>query len=162
MGRKIEQVYNGSTSIKDVPMGLESVIYAAAVDGSFCRALLADPLAAVKERQIKLRPSEAAMLRATPRAQLQASIEAVDTSADNLQRRTFLRAVAAGALTISAAEALQGCSSTGDTGSRPYKYDQGNPDQGADSKKSDHGGATTGIRPDMPSPASNSVKQSSK
>jgi len=159
MSRKNERIHNESTAIKDVPMGLESVIYAAAVDGAFCRALLEDPLAAVEQRQMALRSSETAMLRAIPRAQLQASIDAVDTAPDNLRRRTFLRAVAAGALTLSAAEALQGCSSTGDTGSRPYPYDKGNPDQGMDSKASDLGPAPTGIRPDLPPSVSDASKK---
>jgi hypothetical protein len=116
----------------DVPVGMERVIYAAAVDPAFCEALLRDREAAVRERGFTLRDSELAMLRAVPEAHLRAAVESVDPSAQNLERRSFLRVVAAGAITLAAGDT--GCGGA-DTGTRPGGDAGVRPD-------------TAGIRPD--------------
>ncbi len=123
----------------DVPLGLEQVLYTAAVDPGFYGQLLQDRQAAVAGAGIDLRPSEQAMLAAISPAQLRAAVSGVDTSPRNLQRRSFLRSVAAGALTVTAVEALQGCSDDAATGIRPQV--DAAPDDGL---------MATGIRPDLP------------
>lgn len=119
-------------------MGLERLLYLAAVDEAFRAELLQRREAAAATRNIELRPAEAAMLRSVPEAQLRATIANIDTSRTNLERRGFLRAVAASAVTIAAGEALLGCS---DEDQDPPRPDRGPP--GFDSG---------GIRPDFGPP----------
>ncbi len=118
-----------------VPVGVERVLYLAATDAAFKRALARDPEAAVSSRGLDLRPSELAMLRAVPLEQLLASVTHMDASPENLKRRSFLHAVAASAVTVAAADALSGCSDQ-DT-SKGIRPDMGH-------------NQTAGISPDMP------------
>jgi hypothetical protein len=127
---------------KGIPVGVEQVLYAAAVDDAFCEELLADREAALDAREIKLRDSELAMLRMVPAEQLRTTIAGMDTSPENLRRRAFLGAVAAG----SAVVALGACSDPVETGIRPDStvVDLG-PDAGLEQ---DGPPPVTGIRPD--------------
>ena len=128
-----------------IPVGLEQVLYTAAKDPEFYQALLADREAAVATRGWSLRASELAMLRAIPAAQLEAAVQGMDTSADNVPRRKFMRAVAAGATTVSMLAAA--CGEDTVKGTRPDQGADQGADQGVDL------GASRGIRPDMPDPA---------
>jgi len=123
-------------TLAGVPVGIERVLFLAAVEPTFRQALLeGDREAAVAARGLEMKPSELAMLRAIPATQLAANIDGIDTSEDNVERRTFMRAVAAGAMAVASAEAFSGCDTASD-GNRP---DTGPPPMDA-----------TGIRPDMP------------
>ncbi len=142
-------------------VGLERVLYLAATEPEFREALEQDAEEAIARRGLALGDSELAMLRAVPPDQLRANIRGLDISDDNLQRRTFLRAVAASAATVTSVAALTGCDDEDkqprvDTGIRA----DGGPDlaasmgikpdmPGADQKVKvpDHGPAPTGIRP---------------
>jgi len=148
---------------KSIPVGLEKVIFLAAADEEFFEELLAEREQAAEARGFTLRESERAMLRMIPEAQLRASISGMDVSEGNLQRRTFMRAVAAGAAAVAGAEVMAGCSDDADM---PLP-DAGLPDASAtrgiqpdlpytpDSAAKD-GMAGTGIRPDLP-PATDGV-----
>jgi len=88
---------------------VERIVYLAAIDAEFHRELLADRLAAVQERRIRLSASELSMLKVIPAARLRAAIEGVDVSEANLRRRSFLRAVAVSAAAISVGRPVGGC-----------------------------------------------------
>lgn len=123
-----------------IPVGIEKVLYLAAVEPEFRRALLSERLDAIEARGLSLRDSERAMLRVAPAAQLEAAIDGLDVSAHNVGRRRFMRQVAAAAVTLAAGEALSGCGevqgpSTGDA----QEHD-------AEQHYMDAGGA----RPDVP------------
>jgi hypothetical protein len=65
---------------REVQVGLEKILYLAAVEPGFREALLADRERAIAERGLELLPSERAMLELATREQLAASIDALDTS----------------------------------------------------------------------------------
>lgn len=147
-------------SSKHVPVGLEKVLYVAATDEPFRRQLMQDRQRAIRQMGLQLRPSELATLAAIPTAQLQAAIQGMDTSPGNVQRRTFMRVVAASAATVATAGAL-GCNAT-PAGIRPDMQDDvaktskdGGKDGGKDGAGNDTvkapgpdgGMAGTGIRP---------------
>lgn len=116
-----------------IPIGVERVLYMAAVEPDFFEALLRDPEAAARGRGLELRASELAVLRHAPRDQLRATVRGMDTSPASLERRTFLGVVAAGAAVAS----LGGCSEDDDPtrGIRPDAWP-------------DAEDPTRGIRPD--------------
>lgn len=118
-------------TLKGVPVGMERALLLAASDPDFRQALAEDAGAAVARWNLELRPSELAMLRAIPADQLEATIAGLDITPQNLQRRRFLRSVAAGVATLAAADAMLGCD--GDDDPLP-------PDQGV--------GADAGVRQD--------------
>ncbi len=121
-----------------VPVGLEKILYTAAVDSAFREELLADRERAIHARGLALEPSELAMLKLAPREQLAASIAALDTSEANLARRGFMRAVA-GAVTLAAGSVLAGCGDDAQpAGIRPNEL-------GVDARYD-----TRGIQPDLP------------
>ena len=145
MGKRDKQ-----KTMSRIPVGVERVLFLAATDPAFHRALAHDPEAAVTARGLPLRESELAMLKAVPLKMLLASVKQVDPSPENLQRRTFLRAVAASAMTVAAADALAGCKDTdkdqaGVPANRDYLTDLPR-DAGVDSDV----GMKAGIPPDMP------------
>ena len=93
-----------------VPVGVERVLILAATDEAFHELLMSDREAALAGLDgISLEASEEAMLRYIPESQLRASILGLDTSRDNIQRRSFLRAVAVGVVTLAAGDAAMGC-----------------------------------------------------
>lgn len=125
---------------KRVSVGMERVIYMAAMEPEFRGALLAegaDRGDVVAARGLEMKASELAMLRSVSGEALRANIHGLDTSGDNLERRTFLRAVAASAVAAGAVGAM-GCSDDDD---KPG-VDQGVVPQDQ--------GASRGISPDMP------------
>ncbi len=124
--------------IQAVPVGLERVLYAAAEDPAFRDALLDDTEQAIAARGFKLRESERAMLRAVPLERLLAASDGIDTAPAAVERRGFMRAVAAGA----AAVAVANCDGA---------EDDGLPDSAVDSTPM-AGFDATGSRPDMPGP----------
>ena len=126
---------------KQVPVGLERIIYRAATDPGFLAALLRDREAAVTP--MGLRASERALLRAVPEAQLRAAVAGVDVSEDNLARRVFLGAVAASAATVAAASTL-GCGDDVSKGIRPDMPSDGGKDT---VEVKEAAPAPTGIRP---------------
>jgi len=134
-----------------LPVGVERVLFAAAVDADFRRALLEDPGRATQARGLELRPAELAMLRSIPSAQLAASIQAMDTSAENVERRSFLRTVAVAAAGVVVVEGLSACSSAGETGARPDWPDSQPPDtgQGQDQAVADTGSVDAGVLDDV-------------
>jgi len=113
-------------SLEGVPIGLEKVLYAAAVDAEFRARLLRDRDGAVAGLGLELRPSELTALRLAPAAQLQAAIDGLDISVENLERRRFMRTVAGSIATVVGADVLVGCGSAA-TGSRPgdWRVDSG-------------------------------------
>lgn len=123
-----------------LPVGIERVLCVAAADEAFRSRLLEDPRRAVADHGLRLRDSELALLCAIPRPQLEGAVDAVDLSPDNVRRRGFLRAVAATAAGVAAADVLVACEDT-DTpaGIRPL-------DDAAGIRPSYD---ATGIRPDM-------------
>ena len=137
-----------------LPVGVEKVLYLAATDEGFRQALMEDRARAVQQRGLSLRDSERALLAAVPDQQLRVAIDGMDTTPRNVQRRTFMRVVAASAATVAAAEAL-GCSDDATAGIRPDMGDDANKieDAGKDGVKDTvqapktEGMAGTGIRP---------------
>lgn len=136
--------------VRGVPVGIEQLLVAAAVDPAFRETLLAERDQAAVARGFTLTPSEQTMLRLAPADQLQRAIEGMDTSPQNLERRNFLRAVAATVASVVAVDALAGCG--GDETVKGIRPDDGSPgfdsggirpDLGPDS-----GPSVDGIRPD--------------
>jgi subtilisin-like proprotein convertase family protein len=84
----------------EIPVGMERVLVLAASDPEFRRALLADPERCLQDRGYRLRPTELRMLRAVPPGALQATIDRIDTSPDNVGRRALLGTMAAGLATL--------------------------------------------------------------
>jgi len=139
--------------VSGVPVGIERVLYAAAVDPEFRARLLAEREEAAKSRGFTLRDSELAILRLTPAAQLKSAIDGLDTTEHSLKRRTFMRAVAASVVTLAAADTLGACGEEAVKGIRPDSgFDSGGirPDTGgADmTLEIDSGEVDRGIRPD--------------
>jgi hypothetical protein len=108
-----------SSTMVEVPIGIEKVLYIAATEPGFRRDLLEDREAALRARDLELRSTELAMLRATPAEQLEAAIEGLDVSEQGSGRRRFMRTVAAAAVTLAAGEVLTACEPNLDGGSRP-------------------------------------------
>ena len=133
---------------KQIPVGMERVLYLAATDRAFFAALFADRAAAVEAYGMVLRDTERSMLESIPVAQLRSAIAGLDSSPKNLRRRTFMAAVAASAATVAAAGTL-GCGD--DDVSKGIRPDM--PQQNSDGRsdtvevKNDGGPAPTGIRP---------------
>lgn len=110
-----------------VPVGLEQLLIVAAGDPRFRQELIRDRERAAVRRGLALTDSERAVLGSAPAEQLEAMIQRIDTSEKNLERREFLRAVAATAVTLAAGTGLEACggsdeplSQTGETAA-PFK-----------------------------------------
>lgn len=141
----------------DIPVGVERTLLLAATNPEFEQQLLAERDAALEGGAIRLRESERALLRAAPAATLRAMIDSLDLSAENLQRRQFIRAVAAGAVALSAGGCGDGSGNPpqdggpggkGLPGSDELNHDMGS--AGCDSVSILPGGAWNGIRPEYP------------
>jgi len=131
---------------------VEKVLYMAATDDAFRQALMEDRARAVEQHGVSLRDSEMALLAAVPDQQLQVAIDGMDTSPHNVQRRTFMRVVAASAATVAAADVL-GCSDDGvATGIRPDTGDDANKagDAGKDANKAGKDGAADTVKAPKP------------
>jgi len=136
-------------SLQNVPVGMERLLWAAATDAAFREVLLRDRDAAAVARGFALRPSEVTMLRLAPREQLTAAIDGLDTSSASLERRTFMRAVAASVVTLAAGDALSGC---GDEGAKVDTW-RGMESGGIRPDDLPRPGADAGVRIDAPPPA---------
>jgi hypothetical protein len=93
---------------REVPVGVERVLYLAATDLSFRAALLEDRGAALQERDVTLAAGERAILETVPAGILESMIDAIRVEEHG--RRDFMVAVAAvsagaGVATV----ALSGC-----------------------------------------------------
>ncbi len=132
-----------------VPAGVEKLLYLAATDEAARQELLADRDRAAAARGVTLTESEAAMVRLAPADQLEAMIDALDVSAGNVQRRSFLQAVAASAAAVTAGAALGGCSDDDDVKTDTGTTQAGVPaDVGVDAKINP-GLDAGGIQPDV-------------
>lgn len=101
--------------VVSIPVGLEQLLLTAAVDPAFREVLIRDWEQAVSSRGLRLTQSESSVLRIMSESQLGAMIDRIDTSEKNLEKRSFLRSVAATVLTLAAGTALQACGGTEDT-----------------------------------------------
>ena len=89
------------------------------------------------------------MVRLAPADQLEAMIDALDVSAGNVQRRSFLQAVAASTAAVTAGAALGGCSDDDDVKTDTGTTQAGVPaDVGVDAKINP-GLDAGGIQPDV-------------
>lgn len=133
---------------RSVPVGMERVFYAAAVDPVFLDELLADRVEAAQSRGFALTDSELAMLRVVPEVQLRTMVAGMDTSPENLERRSFMQLVAAGAVTMAAGEVVAGCSDDDDVSRDMAPASEGiRPDMGIRDGIVPDRPATQGIRP---------------
>jgi len=89
-----------------VPVGLEQLLYTAASDPEIRAELIRDRAAAAERRGLDLTASERSVLGIAPDDQLEAMIDRIDTSEQNLKKRKFMRAVAATAVTLAAGTGL--------------------------------------------------------
>ncbi len=131
--------------INKVPVGVERVLYTAAMEPAFRERLLAEREAAIEARGFTLRPSELAMIRLAPAEQLAAAIDNLDTSDRDLKRRGFLRAVAASLVTLAAADTISACAE--DVMAGQVAVDRGG--QPGDWGTRDTLGVDAGVRQDM-------------
>lgn len=140
----------------DVSAGIERVLFLAATDDGFRAALMRDRGGAVEAAGLHLQASERAILQHAPAELLAGAIASLDTSQSNVQRRTFMKAVAASTAGLAAAGAL-GCSDDDDKPPKqdtvPLKQDSTAGDRGIriDAAPEDFG-QTAGILPDGPAP----------
>ncbi len=138
----------------DVPAGIERVLFLAATDEQFRHELMEDRAGAARRRGLRLEASERAVLEHAPRAQLDGFIDSLDTSVHNVQRRTFMKAVAASTAGLAAAGAV-GCSDDDDKPPKqdtvPVKQDSTAGDRGIRVDAAPDGyGPVAGILPDGP------------
>jgi len=110
-----------------VPVGIEKILYHAAGDEPFRRALLTDREGAVASMGMALRESERAVLRAVPDEALAAMIDRVVVK--NPKRRRFMNAVAAAVTSLAAGTASVGCD---EVETRQYDMDAGGCDADCD------------------------------
>ncbi len=129
------------TQRRNIPVGLEQVLFVAASDEAFREALLEDRTRALEAWGLRLRDSELRALGGIPDVQLRTVIAAVDTSSANVERRDFLRAVAASVAVVTAGQVAGGCDDTDDANG-------GSTDAAVPDQKTFHG--DTGVRPDRP------------
>lgn len=128
-----------ASSTRNISVGIERVLYAAASDSAFRESLLKDRQGALKQRGIELLDSEQALLLAIPGVQLEASIDSLDVSPTNVERRRFLGAVALSSVSVAVGV---GCGEEASQGIRPG-------DGGLeDVEVHPEGMSATGIRPE--------------
>ena len=89
-------------------MGLEHVLFMAASDEGFREALFRDREAALEASGVNLRSSERLLLQSIPDAHLRSATSAVDLSPENIERRGFLKGVAASVAAL-AGQVVSGC-----------------------------------------------------
>ena len=112
--------------VVSVPVGLEQLLLTAAVDPAFREELIRHGEADAASRGLRLTQSESSVLRIMTESQLGAMIDRIDTSEKNLEKRSFLRSVAATVLTLAAGTSLQACGGADETAKdtgAPFKGD---------------------------------------
>ena len=136
----------------DVPAGIERVLYLAATDPQFRQELMQDRAGAAEKAGLRLQDSERAILQHAPARQLDGFIDSLDTSPHNVQRRTFMKAVAASTAGLAAAGAVGGCSGDDKTklDSVPLQQDSTVGDRGIRVDAAQDHGPIKGILPDGP------------
>jgi len=92
-----------------VPVGMEQLLITAAVDAEFRAELIRDRAEAAERRGLALTDSERSVLAIAPDDQLEKMIHNIDTSEKNLEKRKFMRAVAATVVTLAAGTGLGAC-----------------------------------------------------
>ncbi len=92
-----------------IPVGLEQVLFTAAVSPAFGAELLERRLDAVADQGFSLTGIEQSVLRAIPRDQLATMIANIDVSQQNVARRDFLRSVAATLGVAAVGQSLVAC-----------------------------------------------------
>jgi hypothetical protein len=97
-----------------VPVGLEQLLVAAAIEPAFRRELVRERAVAAARRGLVLTDSERLALDKPSAAQLETMIDRIDTSEQNLERSGILRAVAAAAITLAAGTGIQACGGSSD------------------------------------------------
>lgn len=127
-----------------ISVNVERVLVAAAEDPQFLKELLSDDrMEAIERRGIKLRSNEYYLLDAIDDSVLLESVQHLDVSRKNRERRAFLKIVAAGATLATGAETLKGCGDDDEpilsAGIKPdlpgRPKDLGATDRGTDAKK---------------------------
>jgi hypothetical protein len=93
----------------EVPVGVEKILYLAAKNADIKKKLLEDRKAAIADLGVQLRPSEQAMLEATPKTVLAAMIARLEP--ESPRKRRFMQVVAAVATSLAAGTAVIDCSS---------------------------------------------------
>ncbi|MBI5526887.1 MAG: AgmX/PglI C-terminal domain-containing protein [Deltaproteobacteria bacterium] len=89
-----------------IPVGIEKVLYFAAVDPAFREALFADRSEALSRPGVNLLPDETAVLKCIPDDRLEMMIAQIDPAAHG---RRFMQKVAACAVALAATTAGAGC-----------------------------------------------------
>lgn len=131
-----------------VTVGVERVLYEAATDRAFRRALLADRRAALADRAIALQPSEEAVLSTVPDATLASMIDAIQVP--DHRRRRFIQAVAAVSAGTAGVVLLDSCQAESG-GHRPDEDGYVEPvDATVDASALEDVATVTGIRPTPP------------
>ncbi|UCE27642.1 MAG: hypothetical protein JSW52_02500 [Candidatus Coatesbacteria bacterium] len=134
--------------VGSVPRGIEVLVKKAAVDPEFRALLLAERSAAAAEIGLELSEAEVAMLDGVPEIQLDGII--ANTMVNPKVRSAFMGRVAAvmlAALGVAAVDS--GCATT--LGNQPDDPGDGPPITGSDDVMNPGGGgASEGIRPDIP------------
>jgi hypothetical protein len=125
-----------------VPTGIQELLRLASVDGDFRRKLLDSRVDAAVAAGILLTSSEQAVLRAAPAEQLGLMIDSVPPGSPD--RRSFLRGVAASAVTALGGVALASC---------PGPVGGARPDP-PPPRPEERPAITTGIAPTVPPPPS--------
>ena len=142
--------------VVSVPVALEQLLITASVDPEFREELLRDREQAAARRGLELTDSERSVLSIAPEHQLEAMIDRIDTSEQNLKKRGFMRAVAATVVTLAAGTGLGACGGPEDkqaTGAETGAPFQGPVDTGAVEVPEPEPMPPTGIRPDeIPQP----------
>ncbi len=142
-GQPSKKRRKGESGTVQVPVGLEKLLFYAARDTDFKQHLLDDPAAAIAGKNMRLRPSELAMLNAVSKEALTSMIDNVVP--ENPKRRKFMGLVAAAAASL-AAGTTEGCVDT----DQPERRTKGSrPDTDSDTVDTNLPRDTEmGIRPD--------------
>jgi len=112
-GQPPKQRHRRSAGKIKVPVGFEKALYHAARDDGFKTRLLEDPLRAIEEAGIALRPSELAMLATVTPAALERMVDRLVP--ENPRRRRFMGLVAAAAASLAAGTATPACGDDAET-----------------------------------------------
>jgi len=129
----------------EVTVGVERVLYEAATDPDFRRALVAERERALSDRGIKLKPAERAVLANVSDAALEAMIDSLRVPEH--KRRRFMKAVAAVSAGAAVSVLVQGCPMA-DKGVRPDEdADIDASDGTVDASTLEDSTASFGVRP---------------
>ncbi len=97
-----------------IPVGIEKVLYKAAIDPAFKRFLIADRMKAVESENMRLSPSEMLIFRNVSDSALRTMISMIRPKKHGT--RKLMKAVAAAVVTLTAGTAGMGCDDGGPSG----------------------------------------------